>query len=133
MRRHLILAIGAVSLSVGALVAQPAVVTGDRSTALRPVAGGGNIGVSNAVLRDQPEVRASRVVVEAGGKRAMHSHNDVKFHLFVPISGPMILDLDGNQSVEVPPWQPYYLKAGTQHGFHNTGLSAVDIMEIFVK
>jgi mannose-6-phosphate isomerase-like protein (cupin superfamily) len=85
------------------------------------------------VLRDQPEVRASRVVVEAGGKRVMHAHNDVKFHLFVPISGRMILDLDGNQSMEVPAWQPYYLKAGTQHGFHNTGSSAVDIMEIFVK
>jgi mannose-6-phosphate isomerase-like protein (cupin superfamily) len=133
MRRRFILAIGVLSLSVGALVAQTSVVTGDRSTPLRPVAGGGNVGVSNAVLRDQPEVRASRVVVEAGGKRVPHAHNDVKFHLFVPISGSMMLDLDGNQSVEVPAWQPYYLKAGTQHGFHNTGSSAVDIMEIFVK
>jgi hypothetical protein len=25
------------------------------------------------------------------------------------------------------------MKAGTQHGFHNTGSSAVEIMEIFVK
>jgi hypothetical protein len=61
-------------------------VTGNHDTPLRPVAGAGNSGVSNAVLRDQPEVRALRVVVEPGGIRVIHAHNDVKFHLFVPIS-----------------------------------------------
>jgi hypothetical protein len=35
--------------------------------------------------------------------------------------------------VDVPAWQPYYMKANTQHGFHNTGSSAVEIMEVFVK
>ena len=74
-----------------------------------------------------------RVVVEPGGKRAMHAHTDVKFHMFVPISAAMVVDLDGGQTVDVPAWQPYYMKAGTQHGFHNTGASPVEIMEIFVK
>ena len=40
---------------------------GDRSSPLRPVTGEGNVGISNAVLRNQPEVRALRVVVEPGG------------------------------------------------------------------
>lgn len=133
MRRYLVLAVGLVSLSVVAMTAQTPLVTGDRSTPLRPLAGADNIGVSNAVLRDQPEVRALRVVVEPGGQRVMHAHDDVKFHLFVPITGAMTVDLDGDQSVEVPPWQPYYFQAGTQHGFRNSSSSAVDIMEIFVR
>jgi quercetin dioxygenase-like cupin family protein len=106
---------------------------GDRTTPLRALSGEGNVAISNAVLRDQSDIRVIRVVVEAGGTRAMHAHNDVKFHLFVPISGAMVVDLDGGQTANVPAWQPYYMKAGTQHGFHNTGSSAVEIMEIFVK
>jgi quercetin dioxygenase-like cupin family protein len=132
MRRYVVPAICFGLLSI-ALAAQTSVVTGDRSTPLRPVAGAGNVGISNAVLRDQPEVRVLRVVVEPGGKRVIHAHNDVKFHMFVPITGPMALDLEGGPSVDVPPWQPYYMKGGTQHGFRNGGSAAVDVMEIFVK
>ena len=133
MRRFTVLLIGLVSLSLVALAAQTTVVTGNRTTPLLPLTGPGDVGVSNAVLRDQPEVRALRVRVESGGARVIHSHDDVKFHLFVPITGPMTLDLEGSQSVEVPPWQPYYMNAGTLHGFRNILASPVDIMEIFVK
>ncbi len=133
MRRFAVLVIGPALLSLVALAAQTTIVTGDLSTPLRPLIGTGNVGVSNAVLRDQPEVRALRVVVEAGGARVMHSHDDVKFHLFVPITGAMTLDLEGSQSVELPPWQPYYMNVGTRHGFRNSSASPVDIMEIFVR
>ena len=137
MRRHLISIIALASVSLVALAAQTAAPTvptlGDRTTPLRALTGAGNVAISNAVLRDQSDIRVIRVVVEPGGTRAMHAHTDVKFHLFVPISGAMVVDLDGGQTVSVPAWQPYYMKAGTQHGFHNTGSSAVEIMEIFVK
>ena len=133
MRGSTILLIGLVSLSFTELGAQNATVTGDRSTPLQPLITPGNVGVSNAVLRDQPEVRALWVVVEPGGMRVLHSHHDVDFHLFVPITGVMTLDLDGGQSVNLPPWQPYYLDAGTLHGFRNNGSSSFDIMEIFVR
>ena len=133
MRRHLMLVIGVAALSFGPLAAQTTNVVGDRSTPLRAVTGPGNVGVSNAVLRDQPEVRAVRVVVEAGGTRSLHAHNDVRFHLFVPITGAMTVDLEGGRQMDVLAWQPYYMKAGTQHGFHNPGASPVDIMEIFIK
>jgi len=137
MKRYLVLSVLLASVSLVALAAQTAAPTapalGDRTTPLRALAGEGNVAISNAVLRDQSDIRVIRVVVEGGGKRAMHAHNDVKFHLFVPISGPMVVDLDGGQTANVPAWQPYYMKAGTQHGFHNTGSSAVEIMEIFVK
>ena len=131
MRRYLVL--GLVSISLASSAAQTTIVTGDRTTPLRALAGAGNTGISNAVLRDQAEVRVLRVVVEPGGTRAMHAHDDVTFHLFVPVTGAMTLTLDGVPSAEVPAWQPYFMKAGTRHGFHNAGSAAVEIMEIFVK
>src|SRR6185503_17453310 len=118
MKRHVALALGLAALCA-AVVAQTPPVTGDHSTPLRPVGGEGNAGISNAVLRDQAEVRALRVVVEPGGTRAVHAHNDVKFHMFVPISAAMTLDLESGP-VQVQPWHPYYMAGGTQHGFHNT-------------
>ena len=45
MRRYLVLAVGLVSLSVVAMTAQTPIVTGDRSTPLRPLAGADNVGV----------------------------------------------------------------------------------------
>lgn len=134
MRRNVVLVLGLVTLSLVAPAAQtPAAVPGDRTTPLRPLAGAGNVGISNAVLRDQAEVRALRVVVEPGGMRASHAHDDVKFHLFVPISGAMTLTFEGAPSVVVPAWQPYFMKAGTRHGFQNTGSAPAEIMEVFVK
>ena len=116
-----------------AVVAQTAPVVGDRTSPLNPLGGDGNVGISNAVLRDQPEVRSLRVVVESGGVRAMHAHTDVRFHLFAPVSGPMELRLEGDRTVVVQPWHTYYLAGGTQHGFHNNGDEAVEVMEIFVR
>ena len=132
MTRWVLIA-GVVSMSFITLVAQDGVVTGDRSTPLRPLAGDGNIGISNAVLRDQSEVRVLRVVVEPGGLRERHSHDDVQFHMFVPISGPMQLELGGDAPVEVLPWHPYFMAGGTPHGFRNEGSTPVEIMEIFVR
>ena len=133
MNRYAILALGLVTLSLGVPSAQTEIVTGDYSSPLRPLTAAGNIGISNAVLRNQPEVRILRVVVEPGGTRIIHAHDNVDFHLFVPISGPMILDREGAESVDISPWQPVYMDAGTRHGFRNTGSSPVDIMEIFVS
>jgi quercetin dioxygenase-like cupin family protein len=132
------LAIAVVSFALGTQApaqtqAQTAPVTGDRSSPLRPVGGEGNTGISNAVLRDQPEVRALRVMVDPGGIRAIHAHADVRFHLFVPISGVMTLELPGAASTQVQPLHPFYMAGGTQHGFRNTSSTAVEVMEIFVR
>ena len=132
MQKYAVSAIGLAMLSV-ALVAQTPPVIGDRSSPLRPLSGEGNVGISNAVLRDQPEVRALRLVVEPGGTRVMHAHSGVQFHLFIPISGPMEVNLEGGQTVDIQPWHPYFLDEGTQHGFHNSGSTAVEVMEIFIR
>ncbi len=131
MHWYTVSAVGLAMFSV-ALVAQTPPVTGDHSSPLRPL-GGDNVGISNAVLRDQPEVRALRVVVEPGGTRVLHAHTGVEFHLFVPISGPMELNLDGGRSVQVQPWHPYFFPEGTPHGFHNSSATEVEIMELFIR
>ncbi len=118
---------------IAVLVAQTPPVTGDHSSPLRELGGEGNVGISNAVLRNQPEVRVLRVVVEPGGVRAMHTHDDVDFHLFAPVSGTMELTVEGNPPIDVTPWHPYYLDGGTEHGFHNPTDVAIEIMEIFVQ
>ena len=121
-----------IALSVS-LSAQSSGGVGDHATPVRPVASTGNTGVSNATLFDESQARVLRVVVEGGGKRVMHTHDDVQFHLFVPISGAMQLDLDGGRSVTVTPWRPYMMQRGTMHGFHNEGSAPVEILEVFVK
>ena len=131
MLRYAVSAVALAMLSL-ALVAQTPPIIGDRSSPLRPL-GGDNVGISNAVLRDQPEVRALRLLVEPGGTRTIHAHSNVQFHLFVPISGPMELNLDGGQTVDVQPWHPYCLEEGTRHGFHNSSSTAVEVMEIFIR
>jgi len=133
MRRHLALVLGFAMLSMVVPAAQTAIVSGDRSTPLQPTTAAGNIGVSTATVRDAPEARVVRVLVDPGGVRATHSHDDVKFHLFVPISGPMTLDMDGAPSVVVQPWQPYSMTRGTKHGFHNPGSTPAEVLEIFIK
>ena len=104
---------------------------GDRNTPLRALSAQGNVGISNATLLDQ-EARVLRVVVDANGTRAVHQHDDVQYHLFIPVTGPMELNVDG-KSLDVKPWQPYLMKRGTPHGFHNNGSAPVEILEVFIK
>jgi mannose-6-phosphate isomerase-like protein (cupin superfamily) len=132
MLRKLAPALALVLVPVALAAQDTPPVLGDRTSELRTLGGDGNVGISNAVLRDQPEVRALRVVVDADGVRAMHAHSDVRFHLFVPISAPMELRLESG-TVEVQPWHPYYLAGGTPHGFHNPGDEPVEVMEIFIR
>lgn len=131
MIRQAFIAAGLVGSFLAGAAAQT-IVTGDRSTPLRSLSGEGDRGISNAVLRDQAEVRVLRVVVQPGGVRAMHTHDNVKFHLFIPISGSMRMKTDG-ESADVHAWQPVYMTAGTRHGFENPGPEPVEIMEVFVR
>ena len=106
---------------------------GTGSLVLRPIAPEGGRGVSNAALLNQAEVRAVRVDVEPGGIRNRHSHDDVQFHLFIPISGTMSLEVGSDKPVDLGPWQAHFIKGSTQHGFRNTGASTATVMEVFVK
>lgn len=44
-----------------------------------------------------------------------------------------MLTIGSEKPVEVKPGMPYFLKAGTPHGFMNSGSAPAVAMEIFVK
>ena len=100
---------------------------------LNPIAATSGHGVSNATLLDRPEVRVLRVDVEPGGVRNVHTHDDVTFHLFIPVSGKFDVEVEPDAPVQLAAWQPRSIKGGTRHGFKNVGATTGTIVEVFVK
>jgi mannose-6-phosphate isomerase-like protein (cupin superfamily) len=90
-------------------------------------------GYAPVPLWDRPDVRASRVEIKPGGNRAIHQHDDVKFHLFIPLTGTMEITIGSDKPVAAPVGQAFYIKGGTPHGFRNLGSTSASAMEIFVK
>lgn len=100
---------------------------------MRQLAATSGTGLSNGPLIDRPEIRVIRVDVEPGGTRLLHTHDDVRYHLVVPMTGNLQVNLDLPTPVALVPWQPHFMNGGTRHGFQNTGTSKVSVMEIFVR
>lgn len=90
-------------------------------------------GVNPVRQIDRAEVRVTRVELQPGAVRSMHAHNDVQFHLFIPVSGKIELTIASAKPVEVAPGQAIYMERGTQHGFRNVGTTPAMVMEVFVK
>jgi quercetin dioxygenase-like cupin family protein len=84
-------------------------------------------------LWDRPDVRATRVEIKPMATRAVHQHDDVKFHLFIPLAGKLQLTIGSDKPVDAPIGQAFYIKGGTPHGFRNLGSTPAMAMEIFVK
>ena len=84
-------------------------------------------------LWERPDVRAIRVELKPMAIRAMHQHDDVKFHLFIPLAGKLQLTVGSDKPVDAPVGQAFYIKGGTPHGFRNLGSTPGMAMEIFVK
>lgn len=62
---------------------------------LKPTSEASGHGISNAAVLDQSGARVLRVDVEPNGVRNVHTHDKVDFHLFIPISGTVRLEVDG--------------------------------------
>ena len=90
-------------------------------------------GVARAVLMDRAEVRILRVEIQPGAVRRMHTHDDVPFHLFLPLTGAIELTIGSAKPVQAAVGQAYYLTKGTPHGFKNTGASPAMALEVFVR
>jgi mannose-6-phosphate isomerase-like protein (cupin superfamily) len=103
----------------------------DGSLVLKPTSEASGHGISNVALLDQSGARVLRVDVEPNGVRNVHTHNKVDFHLFVPVSGTVRLEVDG-KLMELGPWQAQFITGGTKHGFVNTGSTTATVMEVFV-
>jgi mannose-6-phosphate isomerase-like protein (cupin superfamily) len=84
-------------------------------------------------LWERPDVRATRVELKPMAIRAVHQHDDVKFHLFIPLAGTLQLTVGSDKPVDAPVGQAFYIKGGTPHGFRNLGSTPGAVMEIFVK
>lgn len=100
---------------------------------LNPIAATSGTGVSNVALLDRPEVRILRVDVQPGGVRNIHTHDDTQFHLFIPVSGGALFEVEPDKPVDLATWQAQFIKGGTRHGFKNTGTTTATVIEVFVK
>lgn len=98
-----------------------------------PAANTPDPGVNPVRQIDRAEVRVTRVELQPGALRSTHAHNDVRFHLFIPVSGKIELTIGSAKPVEATPGQAYFMEKGTQHGFRNMGTTPAMVMEVFVK
>jgi quercetin dioxygenase-like cupin family protein len=92
-----------------------------------------NPGVTPVRQIDRAEVRVTRVELQPGAVRSVHTHDDVRFHLFIPVTGKLELTIGSAKPVEATPGQAYFMEKGTPHGFRNIGSSPAVVMEVFVK
>ncbi len=95
----------------------------------RPVQG--DPGVSSMRVMERPEFRVLRDYAEPGATRRMHSHDDTTYHVFVLVTGQLVLTIEGESPVDVTPGQALYLKGGAKHSFKNTGSVTATIVEVF--
>src|SRR5215470_9376434 len=102
-------------------------------SAQAPAAISANQGVNPVRLMDRPEVRVSRVEIAPGAVRSVHTHDDVRFHLWIPISGKLEITIGSAKPVEAASGQAFFMEKGTRHGFKNIGSAPAAVLEIFVK
>ena len=90
-------------------------------------------GVNFVVVVDNPHVRVLQVTLQPGAVRRPHVHNDVTFHMLVPVTGSLELTIEKEPVVTTVPGQAYYMAKGQTHGFMNKGSAAVQVIELFIK
>jgi quercetin dioxygenase-like cupin family protein len=90
-------------------------------------------GINPVVLLDRPEVRILRVEIQPGAVRTIHQHDDVRYHLFLPITSGLELTIGSAKPVSAPAGQAFFMEKGTPHGFHNTSASVGMVYEVFVR
>lgn len=115
---------------VSALIVAVAVLYALPAVAQTP---GPNPGVTPIRQIDRAEVRVTRVELQPGAVRSVHTHDDVRFHLFIPITGKIELTMGSAKPIETTPGQAYFMEKGTPHGFRNLGSTPAAVMEVFVK
>lgn len=90
-------------------------------------------GVRPTRLIDRAEIRVSRVEIQPGATRSVHTHDDVEYHVWVPLEGTLQLTVGSDPPLAAKSGQAFFLTRGTPHGFKNVGTTAAAVMEIFVK
>jgi quercetin dioxygenase-like cupin family protein len=81
----------------------------------------------------RPEIRVSRIELQSGAERAVHAHDEVEYHVWVPLEGQLEITIAPDGPVIAEPGQAFFMTRGTQHGFRNPGPAPAAVMEIFVQ
>lgn len=91
-------------------------------------------GVARAALIINPGkgVDVLRLEFQPGAARSVHQHDDVRFHLFLSISGSIEVTM-GDKKIAAKPGEAYLFEKGTPHGFRNTGTGPASGYEVFVR
>jgi quercetin dioxygenase-like cupin family protein len=90
-------------------------------------------GVNFLVVVENPHVRVLQVTLQPGAVRRPHVHNDVTFHMLVPVNGSLELTVEKDPVITTVPGQAYYMVKGQTHGFTNKASAAVQVIELFIK
>jgi quercetin dioxygenase-like cupin family protein len=90
-------------------------------------------GVNFLNVVENPHVRVLQVTLQPGAVRRPHVHNDVTFHMLVPINGSLELTVEKDPVVTTVPGQAYYMVKGQTHSFTNKSSAAVQVIELFIK
>lgn len=90
-------------------------------------------GVNFLNVVENPHVRVLQVTLQPGAVRRPHVHNDVTFHMLVPITGSLELTVEKEPVVTTVPGQAYYMMKGQTHTFANKSSAAVQVIELFIK
>ena len=98
-----------------------------------PATGEADPGVRPTRLIDRDEVRVSRVEIQAGSTRRVHTHDDVEYHVWIPAEGQLQITVGSDAPVAAASGQAFFMKKGTPHGFKNVGKTPAAVFEIFVK
>ena len=85
------------------------------------------------VVMDRDDFRVLRDWAEPGAVRRMHQHADAAYHVFMLVTGQLVLTIEGQPPVDVKQGDVVELKGGVMHTFKNTGTVAATIVEVFGK
>ena len=100
--------------------ATPTPATGQDPATAKPAGGGQKVGqtgnpdpgVNFLNVVENPHVRVLQVTLQPGAVRRPHVHNDVTFHMLVPITGSLELTVEKDPVVTTVPGQAYYMVKG---------------------
>ena len=110
-----------------------AVLVGRPAAAQTPAAGQADQGVRSIGLIARAEVHVYRVEIQPGAMRRVHTHDEVVYHLWIPIEGRLEFTMGSDAPVAAAAGQAFFLKRGTPHGFRNVGTTPAAVFEIFIR
>lgn len=114
---------------------------GQAPSTAKPAGGGMKVGqtgnpdpgVNFLNVVENPYVRVLQVTLQPGAVRRPHVHNDVTFHMLVPVTGSLELTVEKDPVITTVPGRAYYMMKGQTHSFTNKSSAPVQVIELFIK